>query len=167
MSRSSSTLCKLVLVGYISLVLVACGGVPTAVEPTAVPTAAATAVPVPTLEEAAEQLEEQLVADKVLVQAVTAEDGALPTLTIAYDLPAEAASPADVGTAIERAIYTASKRIAQHMDSGLVVDRVALNLMMGEQQVASTRINARDISAWVKGDLTDQEYQSRWSQTVN
>jgi hypothetical protein len=52
--------------------------------PTAVPTAVST--PTPTLAQTAETLKAQLIADKVLVRTIESDDGALPTLTVVYDL---------------------------------------------------------------------------------
>jgi hypothetical protein len=42
--------------------------------------------PTPTLAQTAETLKAQLIADKVLVRTIESDDGALPTLTVVYDL---------------------------------------------------------------------------------
>jgi len=133
--------------------------------PVAVSTLAPT--PTPTLARIADTLKEQLTADKVAVRSVKADAGALPTLTIVYSVDEANVTQADIGVALERSIYTISKRIATQVQAGAAIDRVVLTLMFRDTQLASTSISTRDVVAWSKGDLTDQEYQARWSSTLN
>jgi hypothetical protein len=147
--------------------LLSCGTVPVAEQPTAVPAMALPPTATPTLTDIAATLKEQLISDKILVQSITVEEGALPTLTITYNLGA-GATGVDVLPQIERAIYTVSKRIAALVQSGVPIDRAVLVLMLDEKtKVGSTSINTRDMVAWSKGDLTDQQFQARWSQVTN
>jgi hypothetical protein len=160
-----------IIVGFVvAVLLAACGGAPQeAAQPTPAPTTAPTVAPtaVPTLTEYADILKQQLIEDDIAVQNVTAEDGTLPIVTVAYELKGDSPDPADIGPELERAIYTISKRVAMQVEAGTQIDRAVLVLMFGEQQVGSTRISTRDMVAWNKGDLTDQEYQTRWSQNLS
>lgn len=148
------------------LLLAGCAS-PLAAEPTPTPAPTPTVAPTPTptLAQIADVLKAQLIADQIAVRTIAADAGALPTLTIVYDV--NATSAADIGAALEKTIYTVSKRVAAQVEGGAAIDRVVLTLMVGETQVGSTRIAARDMVAWSKGELTDPQFQLRWSQTIN
>ena len=139
--------------------------------PTAVPAAPTAA---PTLTQYADTLKQQLTADKINVVSVEATEGALPTLTVNYTIAVDDLAHPDVAkvsTDIEQANYLVAKHVAAQVQAGTPIDRVVMALwaVSGDQKipVANTRVNAKDMVAWSKGEITDKEYQARWSQTTN
>lgn len=137
--------------------------VPTTVVPTLAPQAQTAPADVTA------RLQEQLRADKVLVNTVTLGPGNPAVLTIDYQFNDHNVANAQVGveTAIivetDRVVQMVSKRVVEQVEAGAKIDRVVMHMHLGQGDTPDTRrINVADMQAWSAGQLNDADYRARW-----